>query len=348
HHGRIPATRTEKGRELFTRLAPRLLTALAETGAPDAAFGRFAVFFSNLLTGVQVQALFLNQPKLFDLIVGVMAYAPRLAQQLGRRPAALDSILDARFQAELDTETGLVEQIRQEAEGADDFEKSLDAVRRIFKEQSFRIGLHLLTGRAEPAAAGRAYTTLADAAIESLAPAALKEAQRQGGRLSSGAVAVVALGKAGSREMTAGSDLDLMTLYEAPADVVTTGKAWSAEVFYIRFTQRLISALSAHTAEGGLYEVDMRLWPTGSKGPVSVRLSGFEHYYEAEADTWEFMVLTRARVVWASRPDFGRKVETSIEAALRRPRPDADMAGDVKKMRALMDRERPGRGFWDM
>ncbi|RZJ85054.1 MAG: glutamine-synthetase adenylyltransferase, partial [Brevundimonas sp.] len=217
-----------------------------------------------------------------------------------------------------------------------------------FKEQSFRIGLHLLTGRAEPAAAGRAYTTLADAAIESLAPAALKEAQRQGGRLSGGAVAVVALGKAGSREMTAGSDLDLMTLYEAPADVVTTGKAWSAEVFYIRFTQRLISALSAHTAEGGLYEVDMRLRPTGSKGPVSVRLSGFDHYYAADADTWEFMVLTRARVVWSSRQDFGRKVEKAIEAALRRPRPDADMAGDVKKMRALMDRERPGRGFWDM
>src|SRR5690606_40630070 len=76
HHGRIPATRTARGRELFTRLAPQLLTALAETGAADAAFKRFAVFFSGMNSGVQVQALFLNQPELFRLIVGVMAFAP--------------------------------------------------------------------------------------------------------------------------------------------------------------------------------------------------------------------------------------------------------------------------------
>ncbi|KAK0358358.1 hypothetical protein LTR94_035767, partial [Friedmanniomyces endolithicus] len=85
--------------------------------------------------------------------------------------------------------------------------------------------------------------------------------------------------------MTAGSDLDLMTLYDAPAGAASTIKDWSADVFYVRFTQRLISALSAHTAEGGLYEVDMRLRPTGSKGPVSVRLSAFDDYYAREAET---------------------------------------------------------------
>ena len=92
HHGRIPATRTERGRELFTRLAPRLLEALARSGAPDEAFRRFAVFFSGLAAGVQVQALFLNQPKLFEMVLGVMAFAPRLARTLGRQPAALDGV----------------------------------------------------------------------------------------------------------------------------------------------------------------------------------------------------------------------------------------------------------------
>jgi glutamate-ammonia-ligase adenylyltransferase len=348
HHGRIPATRTARGRELFTRLAPRLLTALADTGAADAAFRRFAVFFAGLSGGVQVQALFLNQPRLFDLVVKVMAFAPRLARTLGRYPAALDSMLDARFSRGIDEESGVVEQMRADAAEASDFEGAMNAVRRQHREQMFRIGLQTLTGAAGPESAGRAYATLADAVIRALAPRALGEIERQGGALAGGAVAVVALGKTGSREMTASSDLDLMTVYDAPAEAVSTGKGWSAGVFWSRFTQRLIAALSAHTAEGGLYEVDMRLRPGAAKGPVSLRLSAVEAYYAEEADTWEFMALTRARVVWASDPAFGERVATALEAILRRPRPGADVAGDVRRMRDLMMRERAGRGFWDL
>ena len=347
HHGRIPATRSVRGRELFTRLAPRLLTALARTGAADAAFKRFSVFFAGLSAGVQVQALFLNQPELFERIVGVMAFAPRLARTLGRYPAALDSMLDARFETELGVNTGLFDQMAEEAQGAGDFEGAMNAVRRLHREQAFRIGMQTLSGRVGPEAAGRGFTNLADAVMRTLSAAALTETERLGGAMP-GAVAVIALGKAGSGEMTAGSDLDLMTVYGASPDAVSATKGWSPDVFYVRFTQRLISALSAHTAEGGLYEVDMRLRPSGSKGPVSVPLSGFEAYYADEAATWEFMALTRARVAWASDPAFGAQVTAAIEAALRRPRPGVDTAGDVRAMRDLMDRERPARGFWDL
>jgi len=347
HHGRIPATRTARGRELFTRLAPQLLTAVAKTGAPDAAFRRFAVFFSGLSAGVQVQALFLNQPKLFDLVVGVMAFAPRLARALGRQPQALDGVLDARFMTALGTDTGVADQIVREAREAGDFESAMNAVRRLHREQAFRIGMHVVTGRTTAEQAGLTNTSLADACMKGLAPAALAEAERMGG-VFHGAVAVVALGKAGSREMTAGSDLDLMTVYAAPPEAVSAGKGWSADLFYGRFTQRLIAALSAHTAEGGLYEVDMRLRPTGSKGPVSVRLEALEAYYAEEAETWEFMALTRGRLVWASDAAFGARVEAALEAALRRPRPGVDVARDVRAMRDLMDRERRPKGFWDL
>jgi glutamate-ammonia-ligase adenylyltransferase len=346
HHGRIPATRTARGRELFTRLAPKLLTAMAETGAPDAAFRRFGSFFSGLIAGVQVQALFLNQPALFRTIVGVMAHAPRLARMLGRRPAILDSVLDARLYLDLDEDSGVVGQMLAEAAAAD-FEEAMNVVRRVHREQVFRIGLQVLTGRAGADAAGRGYTALADAALHALADAALREVLRQGGAIE-GAVAVVALGKAGSREMTAGSDLDLMTLYQASPDAVSTLKGWSPEVFYVRFTQRLIAALSAHTAEGELYEVDMRLRPTGSKGPVSLSLGAFRAHHLDQADTWERMALTRARVVWASDPAFARAVESEIESVLRAPRPGVDLAGDVRAMRDLMDRERAPSGFWDL
>ena len=348
HHGRIPATRTARGRELFTRLAPRLLTALADTGAADAAFRRFAVFFSALSGGVQVQALFLAQPKLFDLVVGVMAFAPRLARTLGRYPAALDSMLDARFARSIEEDSGVVAQMVAEALAAPDFETAMTVVRRVHREQMFRIGVQTLTGRAGAEEAGRAYTTLADACLEALAPAAMAETVRQGGALSGGAVAVVALGKAGSREMTATSDLDLMTVYDAPAEAMSDGRHWAAGVFYSRFTQRLIAALSAHTAEGGLYEVDMRLRPGAAKGPVSLRLPAVEDYYATEADTWEFMALTRARVVWSDDPDFAARTAAALEAILRRPRPGATVAADARRMRDLMARERPGQGAWDM
>jgi glutamate-ammonia-ligase adenylyltransferase len=348
HHGRIPATRTARGRELFTRLAPRLLTALADTGAADAAFRRFAVFFSGLSGGVQVQALFLAQSRLFDLVVGVMAFAPRLARALGRYPAALDSMLDARFARSIEEDTGVVAQMGAEAAAAPDFETAMNVVRRVHREQMFRIGVQSLTGRAGPEEAGRAYTTLADACLRALAPAAMAETVRQGGALPGGAVAVVALGKAGSREMTATSDLDLMTVYDAPEDAVSAKKDWAAGVFYSRFTQRLIAALSAHTAEGGLYEVDMRLRPGAAKGPVSLRLSAVEDYYATEADTWEFMALTRARVVWADDETFGARVSATLDDILRRPRPDISFAADARRMRDRMARQRPPQGHWDV
>ena len=347
HHGRIPATRSARGRELFTRLAPRLLTVAARTGAADAAFRRFSVFFAGLSAGVQVQALFLNQPELFQRIVSVMAFAPRLARTLGRYPAALDSMLDVRFETELGVNTGLFDQMEAEAAEAGDFEGAMNAVRRLHREQVFRIGMQTLSGRIGPQAAGRGFTNLADAVMRTLSAAALAETVRLGGAMT-GSVAVIAFGKAGSGEMTAGSDLDLMTVYDAPPEAVSAGNGWAADVFYVRFTQRLISALSAHTAEGGLYEVDMRLRPSGSKGPVSVRLSGLDAYYGSEAATWEFMALTRARVVWASDPAFAARAAMAIEQALRRPRPEVDVAGDVRAMRDLMARERRPEGFWDL
>jgi len=346
HHGRIAATRTERGRELFTRLAPRLLEAARATGAPDAAFNRFAAFFAALSSGVQIQSLFLAEPKLFDLLVEVMAFAPRLAVTLARQPAALDALLDSDFFDPLQVDDlALLERGVAEAPG---FEAAMDVARRAHHERAFRVGVQVMAGTIDAGAAGRAHTALADACIRALAAVSLAEAERLGG-VFPGAVAVVALGKAGSREMTARSDLDLMTLYCADtADAASADKGWTAETFYARFTQRLTTALSAPTGEGELYPVDLQLRPSGSAGPVAVSLLAFERYYAREAETWEFLALTRGRVVWASTPEFAMAATTAIEAALRRPRDRENLAADVRDMRALMAQERPPSGFWDL
>ncbi|MFN9927090.1 MAG: bifunctional [glutamine synthetase] adenylyltransferase/[glutamine synthetase]-adenylyl-L-tyrosine phosphorylase, partial [Phenylobacterium sp.] len=347
HHGRVAATRTARGRELFTRLAPRLLEAAHATGAPEVAFGRFVDFFGALSSGVQLMSLFLAQPRLFELVVRVLAFAPRLATTLARRPAAIEAMVDPGFFGDFDIETERAA-MADAVSRAEGFEAAMDAVRRQHREQAFRIGAQGISGAARSEEAGAAFADLADLCIGALAPAALAEAARMGGAFH-GQVAVVALGKCGSREMSATSDLDLMTLYRAddPAAVSAT-KGWDASTFYARFTQRLIAALSSPTAEGQLYEVDMKLRPSGAKGPVAVSWSAFESYYGAEAETWEFLALTRARVVWASDPDFAGDVSGAIARALRRPRDPAATAADVVEMRSLMARERPPAGSWDL
>ncbi|WP_411288255.1 bifunctional [glutamine synthetase] adenylyltransferase/[glutamine synthetase]-adenylyl-L-tyrosine phosphorylase [Phenylobacterium sp.] len=347
HHGNIPATRTERGRELFTRLAPRLLDAAQATGAPDPAFNRFADFFSRLSSGVQLQSLFLAQPRMFELVVEVMAFAPKLASTLARRPAALDAMLDNAFFETIDLAEDRAIMQRALAD-ADGFEAAMDAVRRVHREQAFRVGVQVMSGTATAEIAGRAFADLADLCIGALAPAALAETVRLGGDFP-GAVAVVALGKCGSREMSAGSDLDLMTLYRADEPAAASAlKGWGAETFYGRFTQRLIAALASQTAEGGLYEVDMQLRPSGTKGPVAVSFAAFGDYYQGEAETWELLALTRARVVWASSEAFAQSASGAIEAALRRPRNRAAIAADVREMRELLEQERPPKGEWDL
>ncbi len=344
HHGRIPATRTERGRELFTRLAPRLLDAIAATGAPDIAFDRFADFFAGASAGVQLQSLLLAQPKLLDLLVRVMAFAPGFARTLSRRPAALDALLDPNFFGPVDAGADVAARLDPQI----GFEAAMDQARRLRTEIAFRIGVQVLSGVADAPTAGAAFADLADAIISGLARAALIEVERAAGAFD-GEVAVIALGKCGSREMSARSDLDLMTLYRpASGTAASVLKGWSAETFYARFTQRLVAALSAPTREGELYEVDLQLRPSGTKGPVAVSAAAFERYYEGDAETWELLALTRARVVWASSEAFAARADAAIEAALRRPRDLAETARDVVEMRDLMTRERPPSSFWDV
>ena len=347
HHGHIAATRSPRSRELFTRLVPRLLDAAQATGSPDIAFQHFDAFFSRLNSSTQIQALFLAQPALFELMVRVMAYAPALAKTLALRPATLDVMLDGSFFDIVDTSGGH-QTLAMIEPGEGDFEHGMDRVRRSQHEQVFRIGVQVINGTLSPEAAGLAFADLADHCITTLAPLALAEASRVGGRFE-GQVAVIALGKCGSREMNSGSDLDLMTLYRADdPGGVSALKGWSQDMFYARFTQRLIAALSIPTAEGGLYEVDMQLRPSGTKGPVAVSFPAFERYYASEAETWELMALTRARVVWASSPEFEQEAVAAIDTALRGPRDLAQVAQDVREMRDLMHRERPDKGEWDV
>jgi len=342
HHGRIRAMRSERAREILTRLTPRLLRALAGAGDPDQAFVRFASFFAALSAGVQVLALLDARPALLDLLSRILSLAPRLADNLARRPALMDALIEPRFTIPLaqDAPGAYHAELKERLSIADSFEQQLNAARRFQREEAFRIDVQVLEGQAHAAEAGAAHADLAEACVVAMAEAALAEVERRDGP-QPGAFTVLALGKFGGRELAEGSDLDLMLVYDAPQEQT------SASEFYTRVTQRLISALSAPTEEGELYDIDTKLRPSGSKGPVAVRLSSFERYYDEEAWTWELQALTRVRPV-AGDAELGRRAAEIARRTLAKPRDQAKVFADVADMRGRMERDRVARSMWDL
>lgn len=345
HHGRIRAMRSERARELLTALTPRLLRAFSSAGDADHAFVRFASFFAELSAGVQVLSLMEARPALLDLLARLFSIAPRLADALARRPALLDSLIESRFARPLGQDAADTRrtEMHERMSDAETFEDKLNAARRFHREEAFRIGVQVLERIAGGEEARAAYADLAEACVEAMADAALGEVERQNGP-QPGAFTVLALGKFGGRELAEGSDLDLMVVYDAPSEA--EGKLAPPE-FYTRVTQRLISALSVSTEEGALYEIDTKLRPSGSKGPVAVRLSSFERYYGEEAWTWEMLALTRLRPV-AGDAALGARALSIAQAALRRPRDAGKTRAEVADMRGLMERERRAKTMWDV
>ena len=157
------------------------------------------------------------------------------------------------------------------------------------------------------------------------------------------------MGKLGSRELTAGSDVDLILLYDHDADAEESGgaKPLASSHYYARMTQRLIAAVSAPTAEGVLYELDLRLRPSGNKGPVATHLDAFKKYQRKDAWTWEHMALTRARVV-AGDPELAAEIEAEVAEILALPRDRAKIAAEAAEMRAMIEKEKPPRDLWDI
>jgi glutamate-ammonia-ligase adenylyltransferase len=342
HHGRIRAMRSERARELLTRLTPRLLRALAGAGDADHAFSRFSSFFSGLNAGVQLLSLLDARPALLDLLARLLTLAPRLADTLTHTPALLDALIEPAFLVPLaqDAAGARAAALHGRLADEDTFEARLNAARRFRREEAFRIDVQVLEGIATAGDAGAAFADLADACVEVMANAALMEVERSLGP-QPGAFAILGLGKLGGRELAEGSDLDLMMIYDAPAD------AASASEYYARVMQRLISALSAPTEEGLLYEIDTKLRPSGSKGPVAVRISSFERYYAEEAWTWELLALTRLRPVAGDQALAAGAMDIA-KATLTRSREPSKVLADVADMRARMDRERAARGVWDL
>ena len=349
HHGRIRATRSARARELLTKLIPALLASLSKTPDPASAFMQFDHFLSGLPSGVQLFSMLVANRRLLDLLAEIAGCAPRLSGYLGRNPGVLDTLIDAGFLARLPSSIELGAALNGALSTAATYEAALDAVRRFTREEMFRVGARLIFGSGPPSDAGPGYSAIADTVIAGLQCVVEGQIAALHGRIAGGAMAVVALGKLGGREMTATSDLDLVFIYTHDESALHSDgpKPLPVSSYYARLAQRFIAALTALTAEGRLYDVDMRLRPSGNQGPVAVSFGRFVQYHRESSWTWERMALTRARVV-AGPAGLCATIAHAIRELLTRPCDAAQVKRDALAMRQKLAGQFPGRSTWDL
>ena len=350
--GRVRALRSPRAQELMDQVLPGLLAALARQAQPDAAFARWDSFVARLPAGVQLLSLFQRNPALLDRIAGVLGAAPVLADYLARTPGALEGLLDPAPSPDY------ARMLRLRLGDARVLEDAFSIIRATVREEEFSTAIATMEGRLDADAAGLLRAALAEAALAALLPLVLDDFARRFGRVRGGGLALVILGKAGGREMMAGSDLDMMLVYDHPDSVSQSSarppaRPLPASQWFIRAVHAYVAAVTAPDAEGPMYAVDMRLRPSGNKGPVAVSLAAFERYHgpagatEGGAWTWERMALTRARVI-AGPPKLRARIEAAIAAAIANAGAPARIRADAAAMRARLLRDLPPAGPWDV
>lgn len=349
HFGRRSAITSQRAREVLTELTPALLSALGGTADPDGALAALDSAFGRMPAAVELLTILQSHDKLRLRFADLLGTAPRLASTVAQSPHVLDVLIDPAFNVPLVDEKAIEDQVRQIIGSPANYEDFLDRTRDAARQMRFITGARLLSDIISPAQAGEAYAAIATAIIRASFERVRQEFEIEHGIVPGAQIAILGLGRLGTKELTAGSDLDLVVIYDfdeerresagpRPLDVV---------VYYTRLTQRLVAALTVPTRRGLLYEVDLRLRPQGGKGPVASQFKGFLTYQKSEADLWEHMALTRTRVL-AGDADFAERAEAAVREIVGEKRDPKHVIAEVHSMRDLIAQEKGDDNPWDL
>jgi glutamate-ammonia-ligase adenylyltransferase len=341
--------RVDSTRNAFVEFVPALIDGLAHAEEPDDAVTAFDRFLGALQRGGRLISLLSQNRELVALVALILGAAPRLGDMLARQPQIMDGLIDPRFFGAMPDRRELSARLAATLADAYSYEEFLDRLRLFGQESLFLIGARILSGTVSAQQASVAFADVAEGIVHTVHGLVTERFATQHGRIKGQQTAIVAMGRLGSREMTASSDLDLILLYDFDGEHPDSDgeRSLHGAHYFARFTQRLISAFTTRTNYGVLYEVDMRLRPSGRAGPVASRIDSFADYQEREAWTWEHMALTRARVISAP-PEFRAKIEKVIREVLTRPRDAVSVATDVADMRRAVALEKGEDDIWDL
>ncbi len=342
-----PALRSQRGARIFERLKPELLSRLAKTAKPEEALLALDGFLADLPAGVQLFSLFEANPQLIDLLVDIVGTSHALASHLSRNASVFDAVIGGSFFTDWPGQAALQAELAEALAGESDYETQLDFARRWCKEWHFRVGVHHLRGLIDSAQAGRQYADLARAVIAAILPCVEQNFAAKHGPAPGRGAAVLGMGSLGAGQINSQSDLDMIVIYDPLNQDMSDGrKPLATRTYYARFTQALITALSAPMSQGRLYEVDMRLRPSGNQGPVATSWASFTNYQQNEAWVWEHLALTRAHVV-AGNSELAEDIEAFRTGLLSRPRDRAQVLGEVAEMRDRLAAAKTPAGIWD-
>lgn len=349
HHGRYRAVRSERARQILTELTPHLLGTLAATPHPDDAFIRFDQFLSRLPSGIPIFSMFQRHPQQMELVAEVMGSSPALADHLGTHPQVLEGVISRDFFGGLPELPALKEELTRRLSGARDYQDVLDITRRWAREKRFHAGIHLLKNLSPHRRCALYFSDIAEAALACLIPHVEAEFAQTHGVFRTGEFILLGMGSFAAREMFADSDLDVIGLYKtSPKEKNSSGpKPLPPNAYYIRLMQRLISALTAPTAEGTLYAVDARLRPAGDDGPLAAQLEGFYEYHRTKSWAWEHMSLIRSRLVHAA-PETRKSFAAEMTDILSRPRDGKALRKEMLEMRAKVEKQFGSKDPWNM
>jgi len=333
------------GRERLDAFIPRLLAQAVEHANPDLVLERVLPLVEAVARRSAYLVLLTENPGALRRLLTLCAASPWIAEQITRFPLLLDELLNEGrlFKPPLAPELAAELRERLTRIPEDDLEQQMEALRHFKLAHRLRVAASEIAGSLPLMKVSDYLTWLAEAILEQVLALAWRQTVakygtplRTDGSLCDPGFIIVGYGKVGGLELGHGSDLDLVFIHDGDPQAETDGpKSIDGAQFFTRLGQRIIHLLTAQTNSGQLYEVDMRLRPSGASGLLVSSLGAFARYQENEAWTWEHQALVRARVLVGSE-DVGRAFEQVRAAILGKARDLPTLRQEVSEMRAKM------------
>ncbi len=329
---------TPRSRRLFYEVFPALFREIIASPDPDMALNHLESFLAAQGSWEAFQALMRIDPSAGKVLIAVFANSEYLSRMLVSRPILLQNLIESRKSSKAGTCAAFAKELGDVLDLSPDLASKLDALRRFKNLEEIRIGMADLLSNMPLAAVSRELSKLAEVCLDAaLALAASETGMRYNAQGSTTGLAVIGVGKLGGRELSYGSDLDILFVFtESRAAAPPTGLTVSE--YFSKVAEKTISYLSTLTREGFVFRVDTRLRPTGSKGPLVQSIDAFKNYYAHHAETWELQALLRARRV-AGDGVVGKEFASSIGDLIYRDQDRTSLAKDIISMRRRMEDE---------
>jgi len=329
---------TPRSRKLFHETFPLLFKEIISSPDPDMALNHLESFLAAQGSWEAFQSLVKIDPSASKVLIAVFANSEYLSRMLVRRPMLLQSLLESRKSLVVGTRARFATELGNVLEQAPDLTEKLDALRRFKHQEEIRIGMADLLSNMPMTTVSRELSKLAEVCLDAaLRLAATETGKRYNIQGTVDGLAVIGAGKLGGRELSYGSDLDILFVFIASRAAAPPSGLTLFE-YFTKVAEKAISYLSTLTREGFVFRVDTRLRPSGSKGPLVQSLDAFNNYYASQAATWEFQALLRARCVAGDRI-VGAEFLSSVQELIYQERDRNGIARDILAMRKRMEEE---------